>query len=235
MYTLTDNEKNKKTSQLVIEHIQTMIMDGTLKAGDRLPPERELTEAFEIGRPALREALRALEVLGLIERRHGLGNYITNDVGNNFFKPLSLSFKLANRNINEILELRYAIEIYSVRQAAKKATADDVKRLYSIHEEMLTAETSEKKAEYDWKLHFEIANICNNSLIINTFENASYLFNHFIDQTVRMSNFPKDSIERIYEEHLNIINAIENGDGELAAACLNRHLGNIDPALLHEI
>jgi len=121
--------ENKKISQIVIEQIQEMIMKGELKKGDQLPPERVMTEQFQIGRPALREALKALEVLGLVERRHGLGNYIVNNVESNFFKPLSLSFKLNNGDVQEVLQLRYLIETFTVREAAKSATSNDIASL----------------------------------------------------------------------------------------------------------
>lgn len=228
--------ENKKISQIVIEQIQEMIMKGELKDGDQLPPERVMTEQFQIGRPALREALKALEVLGLVERRHGLGNYIVNNVESNFFKPLSLSFKLNNGNVQEVLQLRYLIETFTVREAAKSATPNDVASLKQKQLQMMQAETPAEKSECDRNFHFEIARICNNSLILLTFENASYLLENFIDQTVHLSYFTKeDSIELIYEEHQKIIDAIEKKDEEAAVSFIVSHLDNIRPDLLHQI
>ena len=228
--------ENKKISQIVIEQIQEMIMKGELKAGDQLPPERIMTEQFEIGRPALREALKALEVLGLVERRHGLGNYIVNNVESNFFKPLSLSFKLNNGNVQEILQLRFLIETFTVREAAKMATTEDTSRLKEKQKTMIEAESPHEKSQCDKDFHFEIVRICKNGLILSTFENASYLLENFIGQAVYLSYFTaEDSIERIYEEHQNIINAIEKRDADLAASFMNIHLNNIRPELLHEI
>ncbi|MEA4988602.1 MAG: FadR/GntR family transcriptional regulator [Anaerovorax sp.] len=228
--------ENKKISQIVIEQIQEMIMRGELKDGDQLPPERIMTEQFQIGRPALREALKALEVLGLVERRHGLGNYIVNNVESNFFKPLSLSFKLSNGNVQEILQLRYLIETFTVREAAKLATFDDISFLNQKQKEMMEAETPDEKSQCDKDIHFKIARICNNSLILATFENASYLLENFIDQAVHLSYFAEeDSVERIYEEHKNIIDAIEKKDADLAVSFINIHLNNIRPDLLHGI
>lgn len=226
--------ENKKISQIVIEQIQGMIMRGELKDGDKLPPERELTQTLNIGRPALREALKALEVIGVIESRHGQGNFVVNNTENSVFKPLSLSFKLSNGNIEEILELRRLIEDYTVKQAAILSDEKEVERLREIHNAMINAETTEQKSQYDKQFHYEIAKISKNILINSLLESTSYLFDSFINKTVRMSFFGEDSIDKIYEEHLRIIEAIEKHDDKEAAKRMQIHMNNIDVYLLNE-
>lgn len=226
--------ENKKISQMVIEQIQGMIMRGELKNGDKLPPERELTQTLNIGRPALREALKALEVMGVIESRHGQGNFVVNNTENSVFKPLSLSFKLSNGNIEEILELRRLIEDYTVKQAAILSNEKDAERLHEIHKAMIDAETTEQKSQYDKEFHYEIAKISKNILINSLFESTSYLFDSFINKTVRMSFFGEDSIDKIYDEHLHIIEAIEKHDGEEAARRMQIHMNNINVFMLNE-
>ncbi|MEL7648534.1 MAG: FadR/GntR family transcriptional regulator [Sedimentibacter sp.] len=226
--------ENKKISQMVIEQIQGMIMRGELKNGDKLPPERELTQTLNIGRPALREALKALEVMGVIESRHGHGNFIVNNTENSVFKPLSLSFKLSNGNIEEILELRRLIEDYTARQAALFAEKDDTDRLYEIQSSMVKAGTTEEKSFYDKEFHYEIAKISKNILINSLLQSTSYLFDNFINKTVRMSYFGEDSIDKIYKEHLEIIRAIEKHSPEDSARCMQAHLDNINVCMLNE-
>jgi len=226
--------ENKRISEKIIEQIQKMIMDGTLKTGDKLPPERELTEQFRVGRPVLREALKALELIGLIERRHGQGNFIVNNIENSLFKPLSLSFKLSNGNIEEVLQLRYIVESYTAGQAATVATKDDVEKLYSIMKDMMEADTEIEKSYFDRMFHYEIASISKNKLIINLLESLSYLLDIFIEKTIRMSFFGEDSIEKIYNEHIRIIRAIETHDRKEAVEATNYHLGQINTAMLHD-
>lgn len=227
--------ENKKISQIVIEQIQNMIMDGELKHGDKLPPERDLTEMMNIGRPALREGLKALEVLGLIERRHGQGNYIVDNVEDNFFKPLSLSFKLSGGSVKEILEMRYLIESFTAANAARQAAPGQVEELYQILDQMKMVETESEKSVCDKELHFAIARICSNSLIMNMLENASYLYDRFMDQTVHASFFGEDSIDRIYAEHQMIVDAIAAHDQEKATEAMNKHLSQINLNLIHEL
>ena len=227
--------ENKKIFEIIIEQIQRMIMDGSLKNGDRLPPERELTEMFNVGRPALREALKALEVIGLIECRHGQGNFVINNIENNFFKPLSLSFKLSNGNVDDILQLRYIIESFNSGQAARTATEEDIKKLYAIMDNMMDAKTENEKSYFDKMFHYEIASIGGNKLIINLLGSLSYLLDNFIEKTVRMSFFGEDSIEKIYSEHTRIIKAIENHNSKEAIEATNYHLSQINTAMLKEI
>ncbi|MHB1391697.1 MAG: FadR/GntR family transcriptional regulator [Clostridia bacterium] len=227
--------ESKKIFEIIIEQIQQMIMNGSLKNGDKLPPERELTEMFNVGRPALREALKALEVIGLIECRHGQGNYIINNIENNFFKPLSLSFRLSNGNIEEILQLRYIVESFTAEQAALVATEDDIKKLYDIMNNMMDAKTENEKSYFDKLFHYEIASICKNKLIINLLGSLSYLLDSFIEKTVRMSFFGEDSIEKIYNEHTRIIKAIEAHNSEEAIAATNYHLNQINTTMLKDI
>ena len=86
--------ENKTISQSIVEQIQEMILCGKLKSNDKLPPERQMTEMFGVSRPALREALKALEAVGLISRRQGQGNFISSNIGNMLYKPLPLNTSL---------------------------------------------------------------------------------------------------------------------------------------------
>ena len=225
-----DKIENKKISQIVIEQIQDMIMSGKLKKGDKLPPERQLTKELSIGRPALREALQALEVIGLLESRHGQGNYIVNNTQNILLKPLSLSFKLSNGKAKDILELRYIIETFTVTNAAKHATDEDIKKLYEIHDNFTKCDI-EEKSKYDKMFHYEIANIGENQLIINMLESTSYLYDLFVRESLHITSLNNDSIENVFNEHLSIIKAIEAHDENQALNHIKKHLDNINTSL----
>lgn len=227
-------QKNDATqmSTQVIRQIQQMILTGELSEGDKLPPERELTARFGIGRPALREALKSLEMLGLVERRHGSGNYIVNHVQSSYFEPLSLSFMLNHGTDREIFEMRTCLEIYAAGRAAALAKPTDVLALRNNLKQMIAASTPTAKAAFDRIFHLEIARNSNNMLIYNTMENVSYLMDRFIAKTVQLSYFADDSIENIYQEHAAIIEAINNHDEKLAEQAMRDHLRKIKLAKL---
>jgi len=222
----------RNVSQAVIERIQEMIMNGDLKEGDCLPPERELTEMLGVGRPALRESLRALELLGLVESRHGSGNYIVNNVTTNYFKPLSLSFKLNGGTSSDVLEFRNCLEVFSASRAAAAATTEDIDTLKYLLNEMKCAESTQEKVELDLEMHTEISLIAGNKLISDTLQEISLLMGSLVKQSVRLSYYEGDSIENIYREHEDIISAMERHDPEAAAEAMKRHLGMIDLAKL---
>lgn len=222
-----DRSENKKMSDQIIRHIQKMILDGELSEGDKLPPEREMTERFGIGRPALREALKSLEMLGLVQRCHGRGNFIVNNIQSSYFEPLSLSFMLSHGTQREIYDMRNCLETYAVSKAAETAAPTDILALRSNLKQMMAAETTSEKASYDRRFHLELARIAGNVLLYNTMENISYLMDRFIERTVRLSYFEGDSIDNIYKEHQLIISAIEHHDAAGARKAMEAHLGNI--------
>jgi len=118
---------NKESvGQQVVGQIVELIRTGNLRPGDRLPSERELVEIFGISRPSLRESMRALSVLGIIESRHGGGAFVTELDATTMLAPLDLFLALSKANFDDAFESRRIIEIEIVRKAAMKATRADV-------------------------------------------------------------------------------------------------------------
>ena len=91
---MSEEFKETKVYTKVINDIKEKILSGELKNGDRLPSEREMAERLDVSRTSIREAIRTLEIMGLIESKRGSGNYITNSFGNSLFEPLSIMFML---------------------------------------------------------------------------------------------------------------------------------------------
>lgn len=228
---MNDHTEPNKLSQLIIEYVEDMILSGQLKEGDRLPPERELTETLRVGRPALREALKALEVLGLLEMRHGVGNYVVNRVDSHIIKPLSLAFMLNNGAPEEILETRLLIEVFACRKAAQTATDQEIQQLRLLQLGVEQAESLDKKAQMDHALHNQIVQLSRNTLLRSFYDGASYMFDSFFGESVRTSDYADDSIGQLYLEHERIVDAIAAHDGDRAAMAIQTHLGNINLSL----
>ena len=112
----------------IIEKIQT----GELKPGDALPAERILAEEFGISRPALREVLKALSLLGITVSVHGGANYIAADLRNCLTEPLSILFHMYNSKIQDALQLRGALESKAAFLAAQNCTPLDAAELQLI-------------------------------------------------------------------------------------------------------
>ena len=205
--------ENKTISQSIVEQIQEMILCGKLKSNDKLPPERQMTEMFGVSRPALREALKALEAVGLISRRQGQGNFISSNIGNMLYKPLPLYYKLNDGSFEDIVTMREVIEAYTIGESSAKATEEDIAGLYDICNKMISEQDFEKRVEYDWLVHFEIAKISGNKLVVVFLESISHLYNSFINMATQEANMD-NSTERINKDHIDIIKAIESRQPE---------------------
>ena len=111
---------SKKSYQYIVEQVEQRILSGELKFGDKLPPEREMGEIYNISRNSVREALRVLEVIGLVESRHGEGNFITNKIDACVINALSAMFVLNKGKITELLQMRRAVELGSIRNIIER-------------------------------------------------------------------------------------------------------------------
>ncbi|KJZ88583.1 transcriptional regulator, putative pyruvate dehydrogenase complex repressor [Clostridium sp. IBUN22A] len=98
--------KNIKVYEAIIEQIKDSVKNGELKSGDKLPSERELAEKLQVSRTSVREALKALSMLGLIDSKHGDGNFIKSNVEDCLLEPLSVVFLLIGNRNEEIFQLR---------------------------------------------------------------------------------------------------------------------------------
>ena len=112
--------KNVKVYEIIMNQIKDIVKSGELKRGDKLPSERDLALKLNVSRTSVREAIKALETLGLIESKHGEGNYIRSDFEDILLEPLSIVFMLLGSDNNEILQLRNVIEPEVAKIAAEK-------------------------------------------------------------------------------------------------------------------
>lgn len=120
--------KNTKVYEQVINQIKEMIQDGTLKKGDKLPSERDLVEQLHVSRTSIREALRVLEIVGIVECKQGEGNFIRTNFNDTLLEPLSIMFMLNDCKLEEIFELRKVIEIETAALSAERITDEELKK-----------------------------------------------------------------------------------------------------------
>ena len=113
-----DPSDRRVIGQQVVARILELIRTGSLRAGDRLPPERELIEIFGISRPSLREALRALSMLGVVNSLHGGGAYVSDLEARTLLAPLDFYMSLTKANFADAFDSRRVIEIEIARRAA---------------------------------------------------------------------------------------------------------------------
>ncbi len=121
--------RQRRLSDDIVSQLETMILEGTLKAGERLPAERALAERFGVSRPSLREAIQKLAARGLLVSRQGGGNYVADSLGSTFSDPLLQLLESNPEAQRDLLEFRHTLEGSCAFYAAQRATELDRQRL----------------------------------------------------------------------------------------------------------
>lgn len=212
----------------ILEQIIENIQNGNLKAGDSLPAERTMAETMGVSRPAVREALRALEVLGIIKPVPGGGNYITEDLDTWLIGPLSILFRLNNGYVRQNQQLRAALERQNAILAAKKCTPLDAAELWMILARLESAENEQDRGGLDQELHQKIGEIAGNPMINSVLAAADKLTESIISG-IRDYIMRKNQSETVIDEqHHRLVEAIINGDVETAERCMSEHMDTVE-------
>jgi len=215
--------KNKKVYEQVVEQIQAMVMDGSLKGGDKLPNERELTATFGVSRASLREALRALEILGLLDCRQGEGNFISDNLDNAFYEPLSVMFKLRGGSLRDVVEARMALESEAAARAAERVTPEQSVALRRLVQDMVAAGTEEEAADLDQRFHRLMAEISGNALLAAFQHAASTLTAACIRDARKVIANNEAGRQELAAQHARIGEAVAAKDSAVAANLVRAH------------
>src|SRR5215207_2575625 len=155
-----------------VSAVATRLLDyftsGAVEPGTRLPPERQLAASLAVGRSAVREALAALEILGIVDVRPGSGTYLRGAASELLPQTLRWGLLIGERNTSELLELRSGLEIYVARLAATRATASDLAAIAARVEEMrATVGDLKAFAHADLEFHHSLSTAAGNKVLID--------------------------------------------------------------------
>ncbi|NFD87221.1 FadR family transcriptional regulator [Clostridium botulinum] len=222
--------KNTKVYEHVINQIKEMIKDGTLKGGDKLPSERDLVEKLGVSRASIREALRVLEIVGIVECKQGEGNFIKSSFEDTLLEPLSIMFMLNDCKLKEIFQLRKVIEIETASLAAKQITDEEIIEIKKIITDIEISEDENEKVKLDTKFHYAVAKATQNFLIVSILNSVSTLMDSFIKDARKniISKLHKDVIDKQHEE---IWEALKTHNPIAAASSMRKHLDLINQDL----
>lgn len=208
--------------------IERFIIESGSRPGDPLPPQQELARALGISIPSLREAMKSLEALGMIDVRHGAGTYVGSFSLDAMVDGLAFRVRLDAgdnaRILSELLEVRMILEQSYVRRVIDKSDDDHIAALYSIIEEMeaLAAEDRDFPAE-DWRFHELLYRPINNALLTK-------LVRAFWDvvEVVKADLIVAPiSTSRTALEHRQIVDAIAARDADAAALAMGSHFHGV--------
>lgn len=231
--------KAKKLYRLVVQQIQEMIYEGKLKAGDRLPTERELVKQLNISRASVREALRSLDIMGLVESRPGEGTFITRPRESSdhiLTEAFSLGLILEDNVSLDLLDFRRILECGCVSLAAQRIDEVSLSRLENYCKKMSNFYGNKKESiDADTMFHMEIAQASKNQIVYDV---ALFFFKalNFHIKTIR-TRFAHEhqTMSSFVEQHRKILTALKAHDPETAISAMRSHLDYVEKLIRKEI
>jgi DNA-binding FadR family transcriptional regulator len=196
------------------------IVAGELRPGDRLPSERALAARYGVSRPLVREALRSVEELGLIETRPGRGTFVRSEAASGVHRGVGVAILRRGVTAQQLSEARLTLEGEAASLAATRATPDDLTRLEAALERVEQSDSVEH-VRNDLAFHLAIAGAAHNPVI-------EMMLEAIAPQTVALmlrSVGDPDVMVRSQPYHRIALEAIRRGDGEAARAAIHAHLG----------
>ena len=219
---------NKRVYEHVVDQIQKQILVGELKRGDKLPSEKELINQLGVSRTSVREALRALEVTGIIDNKLGEGYIVSGVLSNTLLEPLTAMFMLNDGTPKDLLEFRTIIETNAAELAALRVTDEQAIHLQSLLDSLGDSRLEEQKTNIDIELHHYIAKITGNILIINMSQLIAKMVDTFILTSRRKILENPNNAAKLLDYHARIVHAIINKDPVAAKANMQGHMTMIN-------
>ena len=214
-------------SSSLVKEIQRRISTHEFRPGDKLPPQDELAAMFGVSRTALREALKQLALMGLVEMKHGKGTFIGSSTPSQLLESLSPLLLMDRETTFELLEARLFIESALASLAAKKAIPKDIAELGTLVQGMkkdLNQGDIEAFSEKDLEFHLLIANASRNRVLTRILQTIRDMLHQFIGEALTLiPGMAKSALNY----HGKILQAIEQHDVQGAENHMRNHILHI--------
>ena len=210
----------------IIDQFETLISEGTLKPGEKLPPETKLAEELSVSRPALREALRALELVGVIQKKSGDGTYISEDIVS---EPVKFMFLMKKNETHKLFEARKVLETGLAGIAAEKRSDEDIEKMRAALDEMKKYLRSSRKKflKGDMDFHMAIIKATQNEIL----GGLSIPLNELLLEGRAKKSHTLEVLVKSIEQHEEILKAIERHDSARASKVMLKHLTYVEKFL----
>jgi GntR family transcriptional repressor for pyruvate dehydrogenase complex len=229
------NDKPANVYEKVIAVLKKAIMQGELKPGDKLPSERELSRMLGVSRTSLREALRLLDVSGVVTIKHGQGVFITNNDSDEYMKKFISHIFVDEKKIEELFQIRKLLETEAAAWACKNATEEQLNAIFRLVKDTMEKLQDSPKgellsilAEQDNKFHQLLAEAANNSVLKNIMDNLLDLLADSRAKAASVEGRPQKSLK----EHLKIAECLLRRDCNGAQTAMLEHLSNVEKDVL---
>jgi GntR family transcriptional regulator, transcriptional repressor for pyruvate dehydrogenase complex len=214
----------KNVSDQVYEQLRDLIFRGEFPPGKKLPPERELAEAFGISRPSIKTAINRLVNQGLVTQKQGRGTFVLSMASRYMENPLRQVLEGEEVSLYDLLEVRLGLETQTVGLAAKRADANDIRALETSLDEMLAkVDKGEVGSQEDVSFHMNIAYATKNLAQIYLMKNFYDLLFYGINKS-RFFLYEAGNLPTIGRQHKEILQAIRDRDPVSAQNAMDQHI-----------
>ena len=217
------NSEYRKT----IDYILDLIRSGMLQVGDKLPTERSISEKLGISRNTVREALRGLEILGIVNGKQGSGNYLTDNISDSIASAMDIMLLMNRTSKEEICSFRRSMEktvcSYLVAQGC---SSENKLKIVAALNRLKDSEGTEEQTVADRDFHYSLINATENSFWITFMNAVSEVYMRWIDDFLTTADH--DVRMRLQDAHEKIVQGIITGDIEFCFRAIDAHYNIID-------
>lgn len=223
--------KKTRVYHEIVAQIRALIGDGRIQPGDRLPPERELADLFKASRNSVRDALRVLEQMGLIETRHGDGNYVRTVSAEELTEPLASLLLQSREQMRELWEVRRVFEPAVAEFAAARASREELDELDVILKgQEAHIRLGATGLEQDTAFHYGIAQAARNPVMLRVIDTMMDLLRASRERSLQQGDRPLRSLAG----HRRILAALRSRNAQRARESMLEHLREIEAHVFPE-
>ncbi|HSC71125.1 MAG TPA: FadR/GntR family transcriptional regulator [Candidatus Methylomirabilis sp.] len=217
--------RKTRVSQDIIEQVRDLVTSGRLKPGDRLPSERELSQVMSVSRSSVREAVRAMESLGLIDARAGEGTFVASLSGSRGNDPLIASLHQDWNAQHKLFEVRRVIEPDLAALAARRATAEQIEKMRTIlAEQQAQIREGGTGMKQDTLFHYLLAEATGNEVLMRIMDSLMDLLLKTREESLQHDMRPARSLK----QHRAMLRAIEARNPRAAERLMYQHIAEIE-------
>ncbi len=207
----------------IVDDVLEKISRGKLRKGDKLPTELCLATKFDVSRTCVREAIKSLEAMGIVQSIQGSGSYITSTPEQSINRPLCALFALSNGTLENVLDLRIVLESDVCRDIIRTATDGEIERLCALADYDYNELPIERQAVRDSQFHNALMRMSHNALIKYIYTTLASLMDIYRERVLEKT-WRRDENALTRAGHMAICQALRNRDEAAAAAAVYEHL-----------
>ena len=220
--------RKNKVYEEVAQQIERLILKK-LRPGDKLPSERELAEMLKVSRSSIRDAIRGLELRGLVEPRQGAGTIVRESAVEPLANPFASALKRRKEMVSELLDFRKMLEPPLAARAATHASADEILEMEEILQRQEAKQSQgEPAVAEDAEFHYSVALASGNSVVLKVLDIIMDLLRDTRERSLQVEGRPQKSLAG----HRRILAAIKRHDAEGAKSAMRRHIEDVEEIVL---